>query len=40
MPERVFSNFENQKIDKSRMGEDQAINGKTTKVIFSFFSFS
>lgn len=40
MLERIFSNFENQKIDKSRMGENQTINGKTTEVIFSFFCFS
>lgn len=39
MLERIFSNFENQKIDKSRMGENQAINGKTTEVIFSCFSY-
>lgn len=37
MPERIFSNFENQKTDKSRMGENQAINGKTTEVIFLSF---
>lgn len=39
MPERILSNFENQKIDKSRMGENQTINGKTTEVIFSLFFF-
>lgn len=37
MPERIFSKFENQKIDKSRVGENQTINGKTTEVIFFFF---
>lgn len=39
MPERILSNFENQKIDKSRMGENQTINGKTTEVIFFLFFF-
>jgi len=37
MFERIFPKFENQKIDKSRVGENQTINGKTTEVIFSCF---
>lgn len=35
MPERIFSKLENQKIDKSRVGKNQTIDGKATEVIFS-----
>lgn len=35
MPERILSKLENQKIDESRVGKNQTIDGKTTEVIFS-----